>query len=302
MQCFLRLAEELHFSRAAEKQGMAQSTMSQQIQNLEEELGARVFFRNSKKVQLTPAGEFLKREFAGLIENYEGIMHEARRISGLDNDRLVVGYHGPFNSTLFNPIFQSFKSAHPETELSLIMENWGNIPGKIVSEQIDIGFLEGSEIYNNSKLESFFLARDYVCFAIHKSHRLAEKSILRPEDIKGEPLVMVDSAIGKKSIETIHKRLIQGGVDIRKGVLVNNFESCMAMVSSGIAISPMPISFKQTGQNEIVFIEYDSTTVYVDIYMAWSKGNCSTGLSKFIDSVKTLYSNRETFGMEGFKN
>ena len=289
MKCFLRLAEELSFSRAAEKQCMAQSTMSQQIQNMEEELGTRVFIRNNRKVTLTPAGEFLQREFSRLIKNYEGIVHEARRISGTGENQLTIGYHGPFDWIFLNPIFQSFKSTQSQVRLSVSMENWGDIVNKIVTGEIDIGFLAGSELEGNSLVESCFLYRDYICFALHKSHPLAGRSILRAQDIEKEALAMVDTSIGKKSIKMIHQRLIQADIDIRKGPLMKNFESCMAMVSTGNAISPMPRSFKQNNLKEVVFIDYESPDAYVDFHMAWRNENKNKALTHFIENVKSTY-------------
>ncbi|WP_319475929.1 LysR family transcriptional regulator [Marispirochaeta aestuarii] len=286
MKCFLRLAEELHFSRAAEKECMAQSTMSQQIHNLEDELDARLFIRNNRSVHLTPAGEYLKREFSRLLENYEAAKHEVRRIAGQEKNMLSIGYHGPFYWMFFQSIFQKFKSTYPEIVLSLTMENWGDIPAKLMSEEIDLGFLEGAEVEESTQIESFYLYRDYTCFALHKSHPLARKQILREEDIKDEHIVMVDTSIGRKSMELCHQRLIQSGIDIRKGTLMKKFESCMAMASTGVAIVPMPRSFKQENQNEIVYIDYDSTETYVDIHMAWMKENKNSTIATFIDYIK----------------
>ena len=288
MKCFLRLAEELHFSRAAEKQCMAQSTMSQQIHNLEEELRTKLFVRNNRKVQLTAAGEYLKEEFTRLLDSYEAVTKEARRIDGHGINNLAIGYHGPFNWLFLTSIFLTFKASHPEIRFTLMMENWGEIPGKIMTKEIDLGFVESSEIDDdNLHIQSSFLARDYICFALHKSHPLAGRTLLREEDIRKESLAMVDLSIGKRSIGQIHQRLIQGGIDIRKGQLMKNFESIMAMVATGVAISPMPRSFKQSYQDDIVFIDYDSTDAYVDISMAWLKDNKSQALLSFVEHLKT---------------
>ncbi len=288
MKCFLSLAEELHFSKAAEKQCLAQSSMSQQIQNLEEELGVKLFIRNNRKVLLTTAGEYLQKEFTRLLENYEAVTNEVRKIDGQRKNNLNIGYHGPFNWKFLNSILQTFRPAHPQIRLSLMMENWGEIISKLITKEIDAGFIEGAELDENKQIAKSFLMRDYVCFALHRSHPLAGRSILNSRDIINEPLVMVDTAIGKKSIEKIHQRLIKGGIDLYKGSLMKNFESCMAMVASGVAISPMPRSFKQTDQSEIVFIDYDSEDAFVEIYAVWLKDNHSPALTNFIEHLASI--------------
>ena len=186
--------------------------MSQQIQNLEDELEAQLFVRNKRKVQLTPAGEYLKEEFIRLLDSYEAVKKETRRIAGHGSNNLAIGYHGPFNWMFLTSIFLTFKAAHPEIRFTLMMENWGEIPGKIVTKDMDLGFVESSEIdEDNQLIESSYLSRDYICFALHKSHPLANRPILREEDIKKESLAMVDLSIGKRSIGMIHQRLIQSG-------------------------------------------------------------------------------------------
>ncbi len=294
MKCFLRLAEELHFSRAAEKQCMAQSTMSQQIHNLEEEMDTKLFIRNNRNVQLTPAGQYLQKEFKRLLDSYEAVKMETRRIGGYGSNKLCVGYHGPFNWMLLTSIFLTFKASHPEIIFSLMMENWGEIPGKIMTKEIDLGFVETSEIDpDNPHMESSFLARDYICFAMHKSHPLADRKILKKEDIRKETLAMVDLSIGRRSIGMIHQRLIKAGIDVLKGHLMKNFESIMAMVSTGMAISPMPRSFSQAGQSDIIFIDYDSPDAYVDISIAWLKENTSEALLTFVDHLKNTVIQKE---------
>ncbi len=288
MRCFLSLAEELHFSKAAEKQCLAQSSMSQQIQNLEEELGVKLFIRNNRKVLLTTAGEYLQKEFTRLLENYEAVTNEVRKIDGQRKNNLNIGYHGPFNWKFLNTILQTYRPAHPQIRLSLMMENWGEIISKLITKEIDAAFIEGAELDDNKQIEKAFLMRDYVCFALHRSHPLAGRSMLSSKDIRNEPLVMVDTAIGKKSIEKIHQRLIKGGIDLYEGSLMKNFESCMAMVASGVAISPMPRSFKQTDQSEIVFIDYDSEDAFVEIYAVWLKDNHSPALTNFIEHLASI--------------
>ena len=282
MKCFLCLAEELHFTRAARKQCMAQSTMSHQIHNMEEELGVQLFQRNNKTVVLTQAGEFLKGEFIRLLEEYDAVVSEAKRIDLQAVNSLTIGYHGPFNWMVSHPLFGNFKAGYPEIELSLSLENWGDIPSKLQSGEIGVGFIEGAELEEQRNLDSRFLYRDYICFAVPGTHPLASKKVLRAEDIKDEPMVMVDLSIGRKSINAIHQRLIKGGINILKGKLLNKFENCMAMVSAGTAISPMPQSFKQNFWSDIVYIDYENTEAYVDIYMAWIRGNNSPALQKFV--------------------
>lgn len=286
IRCFLSLAELMNFTRAAEKQCITQSSMSQQIQGLENEIGVQLFVRNKRNVMLTPAGEFLKQEFLELIEKYEVVLAQTRRIANRENNHLSICYHGPPNWAFLLPIIQKFQKENEDFQLELSVENWGEMPNGLITRQFDVAFVEGAEIVHNNQIESFYLYRDYTCFAMHTSHPLARKTKLTEEDIKGEQIVMVDQHVGAKSMHGVHERLFRSGVDMSKVTLVKKFENCMAMVSSGMAIVPMPRSFREPDQSKIVYIDYDRKETYTDIYIAWLKCNTTPSLFAFIEFIK----------------
>ena len=119
LRIFLALAEELHFGRTAERLGMAQSSVSQAIRLLERRLGASLFERNSRRVQLTPAGTDLRKKLIPLVESLGRVLTDVR-----DESTGVAGVLrlGPTLSTMLPPVFlltKAFQARHPRCVVNL---------------------------------------------------------------------------------------------------------------------------------------------------------------------------------------
>src|SRR5256714_11218762 len=92
LRYFMRLAEELSFSRAAKKANISQSSMTEQLQRLEDVLGVRLVDRNRRNVRLTPAGEVLQQQTRALLEQVETLAEKTRNAGGIFRERLRIGY------------------------------------------------------------------------------------------------------------------------------------------------------------------------------------------------------------------
>ena len=91
LRYFMRVAQELHFGRAAEILGVSQAPLSQQIRQLEERIGVRLFDRTTRTVTLTPAGRALFEKSGEALLGFQDAIDEARTVGGLNAGRLRIG-------------------------------------------------------------------------------------------------------------------------------------------------------------------------------------------------------------------
>ncbi len=117
LECFVVVAEELHFGRAAERLGMAQPPLSQRIQRLERELGTRLFDRSSRRVALTASGRLLLAESRDLLERVERIRAVADRAA--ERDVLRVGVPEDLDGAVIAALLGTFRDVRPELPLDL---------------------------------------------------------------------------------------------------------------------------------------------------------------------------------------
>src|SRR5919201_4780440 len=116
VEYFIAVAEELHFGRAAERLHIAQPSLSQQIRRLEAQLGVRLLERDSRNVELTPAGEVLLREGRKLLRDAERTLRAARSASTRE---LRVGFYGTAGSELLPETLREFAALHPSVTVSI---------------------------------------------------------------------------------------------------------------------------------------------------------------------------------------
>jgi len=119
LRYFLVVAEELHFSRAAERLHIAQPPLSQMIRRLEHELGVTLFHRTKREVALTDAGVIFLEEAKRTLAQAEHAIRSVRRAHRGELGRLVVGFIGSAAYSVLPPIVRCFREQYPDVDLTL---------------------------------------------------------------------------------------------------------------------------------------------------------------------------------------
>ncbi|MGI8632288.1 MAG: LysR family transcriptional regulator, partial [Solirubrobacterales bacterium] len=119
LRYFLAVADELHFGRAAERVGVAQPAISQQIQRLEAEVGAELFRRSRREVRLTPAGEVLRGYARRGLEEIEDGAERARRAAAGEIGHLRIGFIETAATAVVPLAVRRLRAERPEVQLTL---------------------------------------------------------------------------------------------------------------------------------------------------------------------------------------
>ena len=188
LRALLALAEELNFTRAAERLHLTQQALSGQIRQLEERVGARLVQRDSRSVQLTRAGATLCEHARPLLAGAEHAV-VATRAAGEEVARLSVGYVAPFTRRLVAPAFQQFHAAQPEVEVTVHFAGFLDPLGGLRDGPADVAFLYGEFEHEGIELRPLFSEPRGVALAA--DHPLAARAVITIEDFIREPLVGV---------------------------------------------------------------------------------------------------------------
>lgn len=194
LRYFLAVAETLHFGRAAEKLGMAQPPLSQQIKNLERILGYALFDRTTRGVKLTTVGQFFAERAQHTLSRMQDDVEMARRVGAGKVGVLNVGFSGSVMLTALPKAIESYRRHHPNVELRLReLVTAEQIPA-LLDGTLAIGFLRDGEAREGLSLESV-LHEPYIA-VLPSRHKLAKKKLLSPADLKDEPFVLFERRMG----------------------------------------------------------------------------------------------------------
>ena len=160
LRYFLAVAEDLHFRKAAERLFISQPGLSKQIKELEQHLDLQLFDRHNRKVALTPAGAYLKKELSHYFNGLEQIIEHSKLLDRGMVGNLKLGYVGSAMQQIIPDLLLAFRNLHPKILFSLKeMDNQTQIEG-LLSQEIDLAFVRLEKLTKTLK-EKGILEEDY---------------------------------------------------------------------------------------------------------------------------------------------
>src|SRR4051795_8363316 len=184
LRAFVAVAEELNFTRAAERLHLAQQALSAQIRQLEERIGVPLLTRTTRKVELTPAGEvLLEHARAVLAATDRGVA--AARAAGGTAQVLTLGLVVPVDREVFRPALDLFAERHPEVEVRALFGEVLDPTGGLRGGQADAALVVGA--FDRTGLDMIPLWSDPRGLAMSASHELAAKPEISIEEMIGQP-------------------------------------------------------------------------------------------------------------------
>ena len=192
LSTFVAVAEELNFHRAAERLTMAQPAVSRVVLELEDRLGVKLLERTTRKVRLTESGRYLLEEAQEILSRIDMAENTVRLLASGTKAILRIGYTTITGHSLVPDITREFRLSNPDVRLELTYLTSPAQRDKILQDEIDLGFIEGS--FQSSEIETRPVARHRLVALLPPSHPLAAKNALTIEDLAGEQLVMGTNA------------------------------------------------------------------------------------------------------------
>ena len=243
LRYFCVLAEELHFRRAADRLAISQPPLSMAIRALEEELGAQLLVRNSKMVQLTPAGAAFLVEAKEILERVARVGSVVRAIDGGLHGRLDIGLAGSMLYREIPVILERFKREVPSVEVVLyeFAAPTEQIE-KLMRRQLHAAFIQASVL--PAPLASLPLRNDVFVACLPEQHRLADQESVDLREMVDEPFVMFSRESAPASHDHVIAIFNQAGIHPRTVHSARIWMTVVAMVANGCGIAfGSPIAF-----------------------------------------------------------
>ena len=266
MRYFVAVAEELHFGRAAERVGIAQPPLSQQIQRLEAELGVQLFIRNRRRVQLSEPGRVFLDEARAALRQAEHAVDAVQRAARGEVGRLAVGFVGSATFDVMPPILRRFRNRFPDVELTLYELSTAQQVEALHEWRIDIGFVRPPIPANGLTLE--IIAREPLVAVLPSDHRLAGETAIRLADLTSEPFVLFPHSFGPGLRAQIVGACQRAGFNPQIVQEAIALPMIVSLVSVGIGVSLLPASIQRLPWNGVSYHALAGDTVHTELALA----------------------------------
>jgi DNA-binding transcriptional LysR family regulator len=238
LRYFLAVAETLHFSKAAERLGIAQPPLSYQIKRLEQMIGHRLFDRTTRGVKLTQAGQLLADRARGTIEKVQDDLDQVRRLGRGEEGTLTVGFSGSVMFTVLAAVIETYRRRYPKVELRLReMSTHAQILA-LLDGTLDLAFMRDGDPTEGVRMTTW-LKEPYVA-VLPKGHALARKRSLRVADLRNEPFIFFARRMGPLAFDRTMACCERNG--FRPNIVQDapQWPTLVRLVAAGLGVSLAP--------------------------------------------------------------
>jgi len=281
LKYFVEVAKREHVSEAAELLHVAQSAISRQIANLEDELGVELFEREGRNVRLTPAGRYFLPHAEAILRTVDYAKQQMEEYLDPERGTVKIGFPTSLASHTMPMVISAFKAEHPNVKFHLRQGSYKFLIEAVKKRDVDLAFLgpiptEEKEIRG----DILFIESFSVLLPLH--HRLANRASIALNELREEPFVMFpEGYVLHKIVRDACKQAGFSPIISSEG---EDLDAIKGLVSAGIGITLLP---------ENTF--YDTMprfTVKIPIEMPEVKRNVGIILSnqhELAPSVKVFY-------------
>jgi DNA-binding transcriptional LysR family regulator len=238
LEHFVAVAEERHFTRAALRLHIVQSGLSASIRALEEEMGAPLFLRTTRRVNLTSAGQAFLDEAKRVLVAAKVARNVVVDLQGLRRGRLKIGAIQGLSPFIDLPkLLGDFHREFPNVEILLAFDDTGALIDGVLEGRFDLAFTQFVEALP-SALAASMLACDPLVFACPSSHALAGRQNLTLADIAQE--AFIDLPVGHGTRQLVDHRFAEAGLRRKSEFEVNDLPMQLDMVAHGLGVALVP--------------------------------------------------------------
>ena len=269
LRYFVAVAGELHFSRAAALLGIAQPPLSQQIRKLEKDIGARLFNRTSRRIELTEAGITLLEEARQILRHVDKAVRATNNAGHGKSGRLAIGFVGSALAEVLPTILRAFRQRHSRVELDLEHLVTPLQISAITSGRLHVGF--GRPPIKDTSLEVVTVAKEHLLAALPSDHPLAGRTRISLKALADEPFIMVSRLQATNLYDQLIALCRRNGFSPHIIQEAMPYTTVTSLVASGLGVSLVPSSVKSFAHKGVSFVQTQEQPPDLKIAMFWRK-------------------------------
>lgn len=288
LKYFITIVECGNFTEAAEQCYISQSAISQQIQNLETELGYKLLIREKRTFTLTPAGKYLYHQSKSILDDIEKMKEKARYIANTNNYSLKIGYLKSYNGEELQNAIIEFNKQFPEVDIQIASGTHDELSSKIFNGELDIKFTDQRKAFSDEFI-NFPICTQYFYVKVPIYNHLSKLDKITLEELKDIPCILITSKEQRETEIKFYHDILGFKSNF---IFAENIEEANLLVASNKGFLPIESSKRQ--------IKSESSMIYIPLYFKesqlsrkyyafWKKDNNNEIIESFANILNKMF-------------
>lgn len=229
------IAKHRNFTRAAEEICLSQPSLSQQITKLEEELGVKLFERNTRNVLLTSAGRTFIEHAQRILSEIDQIHHSMQEHIGLLKGKFNIGVIPVIGKVKLSTLITSFQKTHPGLDIHIIEGGSHVLFEQLCMSKIDAALLTPPSNQDTSMVNFYPLIDDELVLVVHRSHPFMLKGVIDLVEAANEKFIFANSTTSAYGI--MMQACHNAGFEPQAACECSQVETVMGLINDGVGIA-----------------------------------------------------------------
>ncbi len=281
LRCFVAVAEERSFTRAAARLGMAQPPLSRRIQTLEEAIGAALI-RRERPLALTDAGRFLLEQAQALLARADDLPAAVRRMDEGRRRLFGIGFVG---STLYGPLpraIKRFREHEPNVEVSLVELSTHQQREALRVGRIDVGFGR-LDLGDDAEVMRRVLVWERLVCATARTHSFAARTEISLREVADEPFLLYPGRPRPSFADQVLAIFHAAGLSPRVVLEANEVQTAVGLAAAGVGVTLVPQSVQRLRGEELAYTPVSEETARSPLIVSHRTEDRSTLLRRFLE-------------------
>ncbi len=290
LRYFLAVAEELHFGRAAMRLGIAQPPLSQQIRQLEQELGVTLFQRTKRRVEITPAGQAFSDEVRQVFAQTERAVSTAQRAGRGEIGQLDIGFAPSADLDILPRVLRVWNARFPAVQVDLHPFLPSAQAEALREGRIHIGFVRLPLEKRGLVVET--IQREPLLAVLPAGHPLARRARVRLAELAGDRMIMFPRRMAPGYYDLLISACRDAGFTPRVLQEPGSIQTNLGLVSARLGVTLMPASIRNLRRAGVIYRPLAPPAPRAEMAVAYRRDECSGVLPAFLEVLHEVIRHR----------
>jgi LysR family transcriptional activator of glutamate synthase operon len=237
LQYFVKVAKMQHVTQAAEELRIAQSAVSRQIHQLEEELGISLFVQHGRNLQLTPVGQLFLKRIEAILADIDKAIQEVREYQDPEYGEVRIGFPNTLGVILVPDIVSQFRKEHPNVRFKFRQGVYQSLLRDVLRGELDLAFIAPYPV-NHDQVTGESLMTEELFAILPQNHPLADQSSIHLHQLKDDPFILFYEGYSLRKL--VWEACLEAGFTPRIAFEGEETDTIRGLVAAGMGVSLLP--------------------------------------------------------------